>query len=66
MPGISQPDPKLLPRMVTVALSERPAGFWHRPFDCPKSGHSETRMLASDPLQSGAAGGINGELRSPQ
>jgi len=76
MPNTSKPDPELLPihrprcpdcqtRMMTVAISEGPVGFEHRTFECSKCGHTETRKLASDPLQSGAAGWTNGELRPP-
>jgi hypothetical protein len=49
--------------MITVAVSEGPVGFEHRAFECSKCGHAETRLLASDPLQSGATGRVNGELR---
>jgi hypothetical protein len=76
MASTSKPDPELLPihrprcrdcqtRMVTVAVAEGPAGLEHRTFECSKCGHSETRVLASDPLQSDAAGWVSGELRPP-
>jgi hypothetical protein len=78
MLGASKPDPELLPihrprcpvcqtRMMTVAvaISEGQAGFEHRTFECSKCGHTETRLLQSDSLQSGAAGWVNGELRPP-
>jgi len=51
--------------MMTVAISEGPDGFEHRTFECSKCGHTETRLLQSDPLQSGAAGWVDGELRPP-
>jgi hypothetical protein len=52
--------------MITVAVSEGPTGFEHRTFECSKCGHSETRLLASDPLPSDAAGWADGELRPPR
>jgi hypothetical protein len=51
--------------MMTVAVSEGPAGFEHRTFECSKCGHTETRLLASEPLRSGATGWVNGEPRPP-
>jgi hypothetical protein len=76
MSRLSKPDPELLPthrprcpncrtRMITAALSGGPVGFEHRTFECAKCGHAETRVLASDPLQSGAAGWVEGELQRP-
>jgi hypothetical protein len=77
MSSAAKPDPELLPihrprcpgcqtRMRTVSVSEGPAGFEHRTFECWKCGHVETRLLASDPFQAGSAAWINGELRPPR
>jgi hypothetical protein len=51
--------------MITVAIASGPDGVEHRTFECRKCGHSETAILASDPLKSDAAGWIAGELRPP-
>jgi tRNA(Ile2) C34 agmatinyltransferase TiaS len=56
----TKPDPELLPvhrprcpdcqmRMRATDLSCGPEGFKHRTFECPKCGHLETRIVASDP-----------------
>lgn len=68
-----KPDPELLPigrprcpkcqmRMVTADVSPGPEGFEHRTFDCLKCGHSESRVIACDPLRSDALGWLSGEL----
>ena len=43
-------------RMITAAVSSGPEGFEHRIFECSRCGHTETRVVACDPLQPGAAG----------
>ena len=52
--------------MVTSAVSDGPAGFEQRTFECTKCGHSETRTVVSDPLKSVAVGWTEGELRRPK
>jgi hypothetical protein len=70
-------DPELLPihrprcprcqtRMMTADIATGPEGFEHRTFECAKCGHSEIRIVASDPLQSDAVGWTNSELRPPR
>ena len=71
-----KPDPELLPahrprcpdcqtRMITVSVSEGPEGFEHRILECQKCAHTETRIVACDPLKSDAMGGTESELRPP-
>jgi hypothetical protein len=71
-----KPPPELLPmrprcpdcqaRMITTAVSDGPEGLEQRTFECAKCGHTETRKVAYDPLESNAVGWIKGELRRPQ
>jgi hypothetical protein len=69
-------DPELLPihrprcpdcqmRMITAAVSSGPEGFEHRTFECLRCNHTETRILACDPLGSDAVGWAMTELRPP-
>jgi hypothetical protein len=62
---LEKPDPELLPvhrplcpkcqkRMTTTAVSDGPAGFELRRFECLKCTVIETRTPASDPLKSDA------------
>jgi hypothetical protein len=48
-------------RMITIAVLSGPEGFEHRTFNCSRCGHSETRMVASDSCQPGAAGWTAGD-----
>src|SRR5258705_11618499 len=76
MPRMPKPDPELLPihrprcpdcqmRMITADLSSGPEGFEHRTFECSRCGHTETRVVASDPLQTDAIGWTSGSSRRP-
>jgi hypothetical protein len=62
---MSKPAPELLPigrprcarcttRMITAAVSSGPEGFERRDFECLKCGHTETKMVASDPMRIGS------------
>lgn len=70
-------DPELLPiarqrcpecqtRMVTAAVEEGPEGFEHRSLECPRCGHSEQNVIASDPMNTKALGWLNSELHPPK
>jgi hypothetical protein len=48
-------------RMMTTAVTPGPEGFEHRKFECPKCGHTETRISPSDASQPLAAGWTVGE-----
>jgi hypothetical protein len=52
--------------MITFAVADGPECFEQRTFECARCGHTETRTLASDPLNSDAVGWTKGELRRPQ
>jgi hypothetical protein len=49
-------------RMMLERASPGPIGFEHWLFECPKCDHVETRVMASDPFKSKAAGWLAGEL----
>jgi hypothetical protein len=53
-------------RMVTADVSAGPEGFERRAFECRKCGHTETKMMVSDPFKSDAIGWLSGELGRPQ
>jgi hypothetical protein len=68
-----KPDPELLPiqrprcptcqaRMVTLGVEDAPNGYENRTFRCPKCHCTETRLLAADPMKTGAVGWLSGEL----
>ena len=76
MPRMPKPDPELLPihrprcphcqiRMITADVSSGPEGFEHRTFECSRCGHTETRVVASEHLQTDAVGWTSGNLRRP-
>jgi hypothetical protein len=48
--------------MMLERASPGPIGFEHWLFECPKCDHVETRVMASDPFKSKAAGWLAGEL----
>ena len=52
-------------RMMLERVSPGAIGFEHRLFECPKCDHVETRVIASDPFNSKAAGWLAGELGRP-
>jgi hypothetical protein len=52
-------------RMMLERVTSGPIGFEHRLFECPKCNHVEISVIASDPLQSKAAGWLDVELRAP-
>jgi len=51
--------------MMLERVTSGPIGFEHRLFECPKCDHVEISVMASDPLQSKAAGWLDVELRAP-
>ena len=73
-----KPDPELLPiqrprcpkcqmRMLTIGIEDdAPDGFENRTFECLRCHHTETKLLAADPLKTGALGWLSGELGRPE
>jgi hypothetical protein len=57
--------PRCRARMMLERVSSGPIGFEHRLFECPKCDQVEISVIASDPLQSKAAGWLDGEPRVP-
>jgi hypothetical protein len=51
--------------MVTAEVCSGPEGFERRTFECLKCGHTESQILACDPLKSNAVGWLSGELGRP-
>jgi hypothetical protein len=43
-------------------VSPGPEGFERRTFECRKCGHTESKVIARDPLKSEAVGWLSGEL----
>jgi hypothetical protein len=54
--------PKCQTRMRTAGVSDGPNGVENRAFECAKCGHTEIKVLASDPLRSSVLGWLSGEL----
>jgi hypothetical protein len=52
--------------MITARVSGQAMGCENRMFRCAKCGHSETRMVASEPLQSDGLGWLKRELQPPK
>jgi hypothetical protein len=49
-------------RMTTSNVAPGPDGFEHRTFVCSRCGHTDSKVVASDPLKSDAVGWLSGEL----
>jgi hypothetical protein len=75
--AMRKPDQELLPiqrprcpgcqvRMLTVGVADAPDGFETRTFGCRKCHRTETRLLAADPMKTGAMGWLSGELGRPE
>ena len=58
--------PRCRARMKLISVSPGPAGHDQRRFECPKCDHAETRVAASDPMKSRAAGWLRGDLKRPE
>jgi hypothetical protein len=54
--------PRCQTKMQLEHLTEGPVGFEHRMLQCPKCNHVESVVVASNPLESEAAGWLSGEL----
>jgi hypothetical protein len=53
-------------RMDLARIMPGPKGYDLRNFECEKCDHFETRMICTDPMNSGAANWINGDLTPPK
>jgi hypothetical protein len=51
--------------MMLERVSSGPIGFEQRLFECPKCNQVEISVIASDPMNSKAAGWLAGELGAP-
>jgi hypothetical protein len=52
--------------MLTVGVEDARGGFENRTFECLKCHHTETRLLAADPMKTGTTGWLLGELARPE
>jgi hypothetical protein len=52
-------------RMITADVCSGPEGFEQRTFECSRCGHAETRVVASDTLQTDATGWASSNPRRP-
>jgi len=52
--------------MLTLGVEDAPDGFEDRTCGCLKCQRTETRLLAADPMKTGAVGWLSGELGSPE
>jgi hypothetical protein len=48
--------------MLTIKVENASDGYESRTFGCQKCHHTKTKLLAADPLKTGAAGWLSGEL----
>jgi hypothetical protein len=75
--AMRKPDPELLPiqrprcptcqaRMLALGVEDAPDGFESRIFRCGRCHRTETRLLAADPMKTGAVGWLSGELGRPE
>jgi hypothetical protein len=53
-------------RMDLARIVPGPKGYDFRNFECAKCDHAESRMICTEPMTSGAANWINGDLWPPK
>jgi len=52
--------------MLTLGVEDGPDGFESRTFGCLKCHRTETRLLAADPMKTGAVGWLSDVLGRPE
>jgi hypothetical protein len=57
--------PRCQTRMNLARITPGPKGYDFRNFECGECDYVETRMICTDPMTSGAANWINGDLKPP-
>jgi hypothetical protein len=63
LPSLERPNcPHCQVNMALERVSPSSTGFEHRVFKCRKCNHVETKVVASDPLNSTSAGRLSAEL----
>jgi hypothetical protein len=63
LPSLERPScPHCEVEMALEFVSPGPIGFEHRLFKCRKCNHVETKVVATDPLNSKVANWLSGEL----
>jgi hypothetical protein len=71
--SMTKPDPSILPmrrptcsrcgvRMAAISAEAGPEGFESYTFECNRCGLRDVKIVASDPMKSGAVGWVSGEL----